>query len=78
MLFMQWPAICASDGYELVLIRSCCPFIWRPTPITNSRFAPRCKAGLTGAIWRIEPSPKYSRLRRMAGKMKGSADDASR
>ena len=52
--------------------------VWRPVPTTSTRSAPRCSAGLIGAIWRTEPSPKYSRCTFTAGKMNGSAEDASR
>jgi hypothetical protein len=51
--------------------------VCRPVPTISTRSAPRCSAGLTGAIWRIEPSPKYSRCTFTAGKMKGSAAEAS-
>src|SRR3989304_3533173 len=47
--------------------------VWRPVPTISTRSDPRCSAGLTGAIWRIEPSPKYSRCTFTAGKMNGSA-----
>ena len=72
-----WPAICASEGYTLERARfwSC---VCRPVPTISTRSAPRCSAGDTGAIWRIEPSPKYSRCTFTAGKMNGSAADASR
>ena len=46
------------------------------TPITNTLRAPRCKAGLMGAVWRIDPSPKYSPWIATAGKMMGIAADA--
>jgi hypothetical protein len=42
------------------------------------RSAPRWITGLIGASWRIEPSPKYSRLMRTAGNTKGIALEASR
>src|ERR1043165_9271953 len=47
--------------------------VCRPVPTISTRSAPRCSAGLTGAIWRIEPSPKYSRCTLTHGKMKGNA-----
>ncbi|MNC86761.1 hypothetical protein D3C83_24380 [compost metagenome] len=78
MLFNAWPAICASEGCASLFTRTPFCWSWRPTPITSSRSAPRCRAGLTGAIWRIEPSPKYSRCTLTAGKMNGSAEEASR
>ena len=52
--------------------------VCRPVPTTSTRSAPRCSAGLIGAIWRTEPSPKYSRCTLTAGKMNGSALEASR
>jgi hypothetical protein len=76
MLLRAWPAICASDGYTLERTRASSP-VCRPVPTISTRSAPRCSAGLTGAIWRIEPSPKYSRLNFTAGKMNGSAAEAS-
>ena len=79
MLFSACPAIRASVGYSLVSLRpdwSAYPFI--VTPMTSTLVAPRCSAGLSGAIWRIEPSPKYSRLIAVAGKMNGIAAEASR
>ena len=33
---------------------------------------------LIGAIWRIEPSPKYSRLMSTAGKINGMAEEANK
>src|ERR1041384_3881987 len=53
-----------------------CP--WRPVPTISTRSAPRCSAGDTGAIWRIEPSPKYSRCTFIAGKMKGRRGEERR
>ena len=76
MLLSAWPAICAREGYVLDRARGVSAAACRPVPTIMTRSAPRCRAGLTGAICRMEPSPKYSRLMRTAGKMKGSADDA--
>jgi hypothetical protein len=50
----------------------------RPAPITRIRSAPRWIAGLIGASWRIEPSPKYSRWMRTAGNRNGMALEAIR
>ena len=50
--------------------------------MTNTRCAPRCTAGDSGADWRIDPSPHHSRCpptgSGTAGKMNGIAADASR
>ena len=48
------------------------------TPITTIRSAPKCNAGLIGAIWRMAPSPKYSRSKNTAGNTVGIADEANR
>ena len=75
---MTCPAIWASVGKLSPRVRSGESLRTLAVPITSTRSAPRCSAGLTGAIWRIEPSPKNSRFTLYAGKRKGIALDAMR
>ncbi len=83
VLFNRWAPICArlggrSDGGRPVMALSP-PVAGLPlTPITSTRVAPRCNAGLMGAWERTAPSPKYSRLIRTGGNSSGIAALASR
>ena len=43
------------------------------TPTINSRFAPRCIAGLNGEVWRMAPSPKYASCSQTGRNKKGMA-----
>ncbi|MDT4856680.1 hypothetical protein FQZ97_910790 [compost metagenome] len=77
------PPICARLGGlplcgRTMSILACSPRGLPLTPTTNTRVAPRCKAGLIGADWRTAPSPKYSRLIFTGGKSSGIEALASR
>ncbi|MNN82330.1 hypothetical protein D3C81_1992550 [compost metagenome] len=65
---------CGSTGRRLAAPASGLPL----TPITSTRRAPRCSAGLIGAVWRTAPSPKNSAPTRTGGNSSGIAELASR
>ncbi len=78
MLFNTCPATSASEGYVSArCLAGSSLLVWR-TPMTSTRSAPKCSAGLIGASCPVEPSPKYSRFTLIAGNTKGIAAEASR
>lgn len=82
MFDSAWPAICARFGYVPFTLRWPGGSCMRPAPITRMRLAPRCTAGEMGALWRMEPSPKYSvppsKPSCTGGNTNGMAAEASR